>query len=336
MAKSLRLALALLIVLAGAGLIVYLATPALETRGEDWRRRHVQTLRVGLDDVRDLLLDYHKTHGRYPTNDEGLAALDNYESRFTVTAWRYKHGSSDELPLTGVFEERAFPALHGLALSDFRRTHGRAPKNADEFRSAFLVLGSSLQPSERDEYEPVEVEIAITSSDGVFMVSPAGLLSPLQIPYMYENRNGLDASLFADSPVGRDSDGRYSVHVDKGVYVYSVGGLHYAELIDKSRARRVRIALLLAALLVASTALLIWAARVKGGIIALAAMLGIGSLGYFASQVSCYVMSSLFRYRDPKIVVRQKELLEKQHASGIISDQTYERVLASLEPQKLQ
>ncbi|NIA20385.1 MAG: hypothetical protein GWP05_00085 [Anaerolineaceae bacterium] len=65
-------------------------------------------------------------------------------------------------------------------------------------------------------------------------------------------------------------------------------------------------------------------------------MLGIGSLGYFGSQTTCYVMSSLFDSRDPKIVVRQKELLEKQHDAGIISDQTYERVLASFEPQRSQ
>ncbi|NIA20384.1 MAG: hypothetical protein GWP05_00080 [Anaerolineaceae bacterium] len=38
MPKSLRLALAILVVLGGAALMVYLADTALETRGENWRR----------------------------------------------------------------------------------------------------------------------------------------------------------------------------------------------------------------------------------------------------------------------------------------------------------
>lgn len=45
------------------------------------------------------------------------------------------------------------------------------------------------------------------------------------IPYIYENRAGLDKKIFKDSPVKYDTRHRYSVKVDEDVYFYSVGGV---------------------------------------------------------------------------------------------------------------
>jgi hypothetical protein len=77
--------------------------------------------------------------------------------------------------------------------------------------------------------------------------------------------------------------------------------------------------------------------RAKAGIMGVVALLASGGAGVGAhtlSRATCYVMSPLFRRRDPAMVVRQKELLQRFHAAGVIGDATYRKSLSALEPRR--
>ena len=155
---------------------------------------------------------------------------------------------------------------------------------------------------------------------------------------MYENRNGLEPAKFAFSPANGDTKRRYSVLVDEGVYVYSLDGQVCAETLDKlwwEDIGPVIVGLsMIAAALVATIMLFV----AGGRRIAIAAMVTPALLGGFFGSIrsTCYAMDPLFSRRDPKMVVQQKDLLDKYRVSGIISEETYRKSLAGIEPVKLQ
>lgn len=303
--------------------------------GQSRQQRGLRVIQEQLADLRELLLDYRKQHGSYPTNDEGLAALDNFESRFKVPLYNAYPTSPDESLMYilshGDFWEYSLQvSLHTKA------ARGRFPKGPRDL-SPPLEFYSPRQSS-KNEPPPVEVELAVGKKGSVFVLGASGVLSPRLLPFVYENRNGLDPAKFAFSPANGDTKRRYSVLVDEGVYVYSLDGQTCAETLDKlwwEDVGPVLIGLpLLAAALVAATVLFFAGGR-KLALAALVVPALVGSLPGVI-RFTCYAMDPLFSHRSPAMVAQQKDLLEKYRAAGVISEETYRKSLAAVEPVKAQ
>lgn len=54
------------------------------------------------------------------------------------------------------------------------------------------------------------------------------------LPYLYENRAGFSKTVFGDSFVNDDTHQQFSYRVDDGVYVYSIGAMHYAQELEQN------------------------------------------------------------------------------------------------------
>ncbi|MCX5682952.1 MAG: hypothetical protein NT049_04630 [Planctomycetota bacterium] len=313
-----------------------------DDRCEWWQRRHVEIIQGQLAEIKQHLLEYRKAHGRYPTNDEGLAVIDDFESRFKV--WFKKSVSMDpeqvldyEPNSPGGFWERTKQVL-----PLFRERQGHAPANAQELED-FGLWGSFSSPwGSRDP--GVEVELGLSKDDSLLILSPQGILSPWLLPYVYENRNGFDAAAFKHSPVDRDPEQRYSVRVDDGVYVYSVGAMEYSERLGgpwntRTIVQLFGLALIVGAVVLAFLAIRAAERRVLASFFTLAAMVlsALLGLGYHSTFWStCYMMSPFFSRRNPEMVSQQKDLLEKYRAAGVINEETYRKSLAAVEPAKAQ
>jgi len=305
------------------------------------------------------LQNYRKSHGRYPSTDEGLATLDNFTTRVKIRMYRHAdrwNSEADSLCSPSSkreLYERYFQHLRD-SVREYRREHGHTPQTSDEVRK--LVFGSPysryLEPGEVEPedcpagVEPVEWELALGHNDEVFFMSPGVLLSHWQMPYVYENRNGADASVFADSPADNDPEGRFSIKVDKGVYIWSVSAKKDAEeriesyrqanrRLDRRQSFRVTQCVIGVMLLLASIAWIWWQVPRVSKIRA-AACLGISVImvallrrAPLESMTTCYI-PSLILWRNPVAVSRRRELLDKYRAGGAISDETYRKSLESM------
>ena len=221
-----------------------------------------------------------------------------------------------------------------LAIRKYRMEHGHVPRSADEFDQAGRHSWAGFVVDDRAE--AVEFESAIGKNDSLFILSPAGILSPWRVPYVYENRNGLDPSLFADSPAHADGECRYSIRVDEGVYVSVVGGERHVERYNRAwwahHSPSVWGIGLLAGALVSVVVLLLisWKLSLTGLLVG-AASAACAALPGVATGASCYIMTPLFS-RDPReMIALQKDLLQKYHGRGVISDATYQKAMAAIE-----
>jgi len=309
-----------------------------ESRGK-WRLlAHMGVIDRQLSELKDLLIRYRAIHGGYPTNDEGLAVLDGFDGRFKTVLYQHVSRPGDSTSfysgLSGNFLEDSKQAI-----KDFRAKHSRAPQNAQEFQQPPYGMFKPERPS---DYVPVDVELGITEADDVFLLSPAGVLSPWMVPYIYENRIGMDRQAFADSPAGVDTKRRYSVEVDKGgVYVYSVGGQLYAEKLDSMQWDDTQmilfgLGLLLAALVFTALMFVSSAAAITGTLALIGSAAIAFSFHYNRPQELCYMMSPLFSDRNPELVPRQKELLDKYRDAGVLGDQAYHKAMAALDGTQVQ
>lgn len=301
-----------------------------DDRALDSPRRHLEVIHGQLVGLKELLQDFRKAHGRYPTNDEGLPVLDNFDLRFRArmgpTRLAGPGDSRDGWIGWGMFwlmDNKSH--IHGL-----RRLH-HIPSEEDMLGWARFTRDWNGAQSEN----PV-VEVGIGKSDDLYILSPAGVVSPWLIPYVYENRRGCDAKAFADSPADKDTRRRYSVQVDEGVYVSCVGGESVAADYDRRWRNWICWKILGGSLMAGAFAPLVLlvrgslrktAAGVVGGFLLLFSGL---STGVFV-QVTCYAMLPPFSRRSPVMVSRRAELLEKHRAAGVINADTYEKTMAVLE-----
>jgi len=105
-----------------------------------------------------------------------------------------------------------------LALKSYYRKENRYPTN-DE---GMAVLPQYSKP----------VDSSCLSDNRTPKSSAVGPLSRWEVPYVYENRRGIDPEKFADSPVEKEHAERYSLKVDNGIYVYSSGGYELSKDYD--------------------------------------------------------------------------------------------------------
>lgn len=323
---------ALGVCLAGVG--AYLAAGHGSYSRHEWIRMYLEIVGGQLAELRGLVVEYKKTHGRYPTNDEGLAVLDNFESRFKATLPALPEEAPGQAVVLHPWLDDYFWFTVRETLGYFRQDKGRAPRDAAEFSD--VLPDYLLARARKDNAWQVQMDLGITRTDNILVLSPAGVLSPWFIPYVYENRTGADPASFVDSLATRDQRGWCLARVDERVFVYSVAAQFYAKRYDEewwdyNGPRFLGAGLLVLALgsfvlLVRSTA---WGSA-KG----MAAILVSGALGYLTSealQVSCYAARSLFHRRDPQMLTQQRELLEKYRNRGVIAEATYKKAVAALE-----
>ena len=308
------------------------ATYGANDYGQVRQQRGLQIIQEQLSDLKELLLDYRKCHGVYPTNDEGLAALDNFESRFKVPL----RISSDAEAIMYALANNHFWEMSQAVSGAVKHEKGRFPKGPRDF--SWALSPDFLTRPGKGEPPPVDVELAIGKNGSVFVLAASGVLSPRLLQFMYENRGGLDPAKFAFSPANNDPGRRYSVLVDEGVYVYSLDAQVCAETLDRLWWEDVSPVIVGLALLAAAlvAAILLFAAG--GRRMAIAAMVAPAVLGGFFGSIrsTCYAMDSLFSHRSPQMVVQQRDLLEKYRGAGVISEETYRKSLAAVEPVKAQ
>ena len=300
--------------------------------GQTWIHIHMRVVQHQLASLSHHLALYKQSHGRYPTNDEGLPALDNFKARFPVDF------PEDEETLRKVAGNLYDPNYRmSMRYLGSLEESGELPKNAEEFRQ--LALWPKLRDlPKREATTPPTVDLAIAKDGEVFLITHSGVMTPWLVPYIYENRNGLDQSKFAGSLVEKDPARQYSVEVDKGVYVYAVGGQQLVRRLNEywwldNGQKFVGAGFLFVALI-----LFIWLnvkkqSPVRKTAVALVLSAGTGLL-LNSVKMSCYAMGSLFRPSDPAIVSRQRELLDQYYRQGVIAEPTYKKALEGLEPPK--
>ncbi len=315
-----------------------------DDRGASSVLAHLDVSQYQLAAVAELLRDHKAAHGRYPTNDEGLAALGGYEARFRVRYISYPRGPHDGFSgFPRGYITRFWPRAKQVIL-EYRAAHGHVPRNAGELNQTALTRGVLLPEGAEPPIVPAveevaEAELAITKSGDLLLLGPGGVLTPWLVPYLYENRTGLPASAFGDSPCDRDSRRRFSAKVDDGVFVYSTGGELFAAEYDVSwweyyGPRMAGVAMLLAA---AVCVVLLWRAwrwrAVYGMIAVVAAVVGASMVAALlpAICVTGTAMRPAFAYRGPAMVVRQRELLEKYRERGVISAETFRKSASYLD-----
>lgn len=332
MNKGIYLSSIILLGLIGGFLIVGYGT---DDRGVWWVRSHLEIIEEQLQSIKCHLQDYQQIHGRYPTNDEGLTVLDNYDARFAVSFYYNPEEIYGELTNFYTHMNNFWQFDIKKEIQEYREKNNQVPQNEEDFWGTRMGSYLELYSFDKDRYKSIEIELAIGRDNELFFLYPGGILSPWLVPYIYENRNGLDQAIFTDSPAPQNKSCRYSICVDKGIYVYSTGGEIYTQLLHEEWLgyyfpRILGLFLILTAFLL----LIIRILRKKSSKI-LGVLLLVGSVTTGATlssaTVSCYIMNPFFNRRDPKMIERQRQMLDKYHNSGVINDAAYEKALSSLE-----
>jgi len=328
-----------LLCLVGGFLLLW---PYADDRSLYWHRRHLEMIDYQLQGLKDLLRDHKNTYGRYPSNDEGLAALENFDSRFTLSYHRTLHEARwmDSSGFIGDGSSRSWWQKSRASLKRFRDRHGRAPRDRRDFFQT--EIGYAFRDKERMgelEQRPTEVEFAIDRHDNIFLHDSAGVLSPWLLPYNYENRNGVHADAFCGSPADGDRWG-CSVLVDNGVYVFSSGGYVYAQEFrrmwwQRNGPRMLGVSLITIGIVMAIHGVVRTRYRrpLLGLLAVIPGFLCGGGLSVM-NRATCYVMSELFSHRSPKMVAVQMKLLDKYRDTGVISEDTYQRAVSATRREK--
>jgi hypothetical protein len=185
------------------------------------------------------------------------------------------------------------------------------------------------------EPEPISAQIAIDRHNNVFLLDRGSIFSPWLLPYNYENRNGLPAAAFRQSPAKGDRWG-CSVRVDDGVYVFSSGGYVYAQGYRRAWWQRNGprlFGLFLISIGIAIAVYRFFRARAGHPLLAIFAVIPgflFGGTLYVMNQATCYVMSRAFSRRNPAMISLQTRLLDSYREQGVISEETYQRVRSGM------
>jgi hypothetical protein len=193
----------------------------------------------------------------------------------------------------------------------------------------------------------VEFEKIQDLYQGLYLdISEAGLLSGWSVPFIYENRRGLDEKLFEDSPATLDTDRVYSIEVDKDIYVYSVGAMtDYKKKLpvyEKTVMEMHIVKIVSATVLVFFVVLFVLECRKyrktidkQGAARRFAAMILIVvsiSLGhpaiYYCEEYP------LYNSKDPVYRSNYFVLLEKYKERGVIKEETVRKIKKALEEEK--
>jgi hypothetical protein len=271
--------------------------------------------------VRSQIEAFKLKHGRYPTNDEGLSVLDDFAGRFRMPVPDYE--------LTG----------HKMRLSEavfnFMMDHDdKLPSSTTDVNSVFQNMLRGRVPS-----TPIlEYDVAATADyRWVCVFNAAGLLDAGGVPYVYENRSGMDKAMFAHSLADTRGDKPWSIKVDRDIYVYSLAGFSIYEGYVTSRREVFLIVAVPVTLLIVFTILYRRARKrtadgsspsaiIFNGL-ALSVLIGL----FCAPAISCYVPSLRWGERGRASIQTRLDLLKKYHEKGVISDATFAKAKEAME-----
>jgi len=321
-----------LVIAALAGWGGYLAAGYGEDdRDQAWHRWHLEAIQGQLQEIRRGLEEFKQAYGRFPTNDEGLAVLPQFASRFAFHFRRTVDCEPGDLP--GLSMSRAHILWDSLNYRHVREavTAGELPTSEEELRRR---LDAVPWRGDSQFSQTVAGEVAFGRGGEAFLLREGQVLSPWWMPHVYENRQGLSAGSFAGSPADGDSARRYSIELDDQVYVSSVGGQVYAEDLERLWWTDVSWRAFGVSLILLAGVLVLLLRRV-GALAALGALAlvasALGGVGLDSmSRITCYAMMELFGRRSTEMVARREKLLRKHRDAGVISRQTYEKALASM------
>ena len=315
-------------------LCAFMVGPHIGDRDVEYPRGWWKFHEPYLDGVAAAVAKYKEVHGRYPDNNQGLHDLDTFEARFDalVTSGGKDPEPADPDPAT-FFRRHVGGAFWKYIREDFKRYryNSRYGRNGSDIMFGPFIVIDSDQPCEPDERR---VQIAISQNDCFYLLGQNCVFDPSITPYGYENRNGLDAKLFANSIANSDPQRNFSREVAQGVYVYSYNAKHYYEIYrGRLLARRAKIygfgILALGFFVVAAYRVRKYRLG-KASLVfpALAAILAFGAS--HATWVSCYITNSMPR-RNRKDLDAQQRLLEQFRDSGVITPETYRKAILGFE-----
>jgi len=317
--------------------------------GGGWFEEHFDILDEQMSSLAECLREFKKSHGRYPSTDEGLGALDNFAARTKITMFRpqskYETDGLYSFSPTGYARQTAlFWSMAHRRVRAYRIERGHPPRTLEELGKAGFLWGwEQLMMTDEEELsrvikdlelETVKRELAIGHDDVVFLIGPTGALSPWQMPYVYENRHDAAGTLFADSPADSYGAGHYSVKIDDGVYIWSVVAKNYSDEYWASWFKFVMIRCTGVGLLILAIGLTWWKVRGRARIPAVIGLV-IGAAAGATPAVTrsialCYVMTPIFGHHDPAMVSRRRALLDKYREAGAISVETYAKSVESM------
>ena len=339
----------IIVVVVTSGVGAYLLVGSYgDRRARSWLEEHFVIMDEQMSSLAEHLRQFKKSHGRYPSTDEGPGVLDNFAAQMKITMFRdrFRYRANDFFSLEGYMgHSDPFWSVACQRVRDYRIKEGHPPRTLEEMIRADILRdwGQCIMTDEEKlswfkdmGAEAVERELAIGQDDVVFLIGPAGVLTPWQMPYVYENRHDMPGTLFADSPAENYGAGRYSVKIDDGVYVWSVVAKEYSDEYRVSWFKYVTSLCAGAGLLILAVGL-IW--RKVRGRARIPAAVGL-VIGAVAGPILIFWMIALttpyghlrpiFDDRDPAMVSRRRELLDKYRAAGTISDETYVKNIESL------
>lgn len=244
-------------------------------------------------------------------------------------------------------------------ISDKNRSLGlqRLPRMLENTREQMSVIAGDLHKYEnaRGHYP--------TNDQGLLVVKPivnachghdgsdyplcfcrageSGILTRWGDPFIYENRRGIDRSKFADSGATLDTKRLYSVLVDNGIYVWSLGAKQAQETLDLWHPRLsaanhvvVLIALVFVGLFVRdsimsrgrpNSAVMRWSDGIGSTFVGLALAVIIPAMLLPMLAKTCYEQSVMWM-RKPKLTADYRILLTKYRDRGIISGPAYRKI----------
>jgi hypothetical protein len=298
---------------------------------EEYRKEwSLKAIALPLPAIERALRAYAERHGQYPTNDEGLAVLvDLFDTRIVLAhdgPWQDGWGWHEWDDINGA-TEHLFMAMERHTAGELDAA-GSCIGPTDERRSYYPTCTLELDGDREYTFiwqgEPGNLTC-------FFLADEAGLYSPSAQPYFYENRRGLDAQAFAHSPANTDTERRYSVTVDDGIFVYAPEGQYLLPTPHPLMLRTWAEFGVGGLCLAGAVGLVFWP---KTGLaFLLCRIVALIVFGYLSMRldprIMCYEQAgiSLFYSRDPEIVARQKELLDEYHARGVINGETYARLV---------
>lgn len=290
-----------------------------------------------LSNLGTLLREYKGGHGEYPSNNKGLLSLDTFGSWHQVYAGIIRRG--DSYDIVGMRRLENDDELKRFI--EEQRQKWKHPRPMPDFFVSIITEESNL--SEYKEYT-----MGIRKDDIGFIWGPVGPIDRWSLmPYLYENRIGLEPSAFEGSVINKDVSQNYSMRVDDGIYVYSIAAMNEAQTCNQFESdiarRKIYILLIIfSSILIVVVILRKWLS-VDGYVILkwIVFIIIINALLVFflvsakrkepLKDNYIYANVSRIYVRTPELVNQQKEMLDLYRKNNVITQEAYDKQIAALE-----
>lgn len=277
--------------------------------------------------LKKQLITRKTAHDTYPDNDLGLAILDDY---CVIDEVLFETSGDDDHAWIGyvLFKNRVSDE------DDFSVNYRRYPF------IGWYALNGPFPKINTDNHYTYRGEYTLVSGDDVmFLLNDNIPVDPFMLlPYLYENRRAAPMSSFDFSLVNQDTDSKYSVGVDEGIYVYSTAGQYYSReckrLEKKIRESKNLILIIMLAFHIPIVLYLlqIWRSSRPslGGYIFVVIFYYLLVSTLAPALAASRIARRFTNTRMPDVVQTQKEMLQSYHQKHIITDATCDKQMELL------